>query len=193
MPFRKTTVRRRHTRGVSGSLSWEQVEQLMTGFCFIAQLDRTEPLFESEDHRRKAWSQNRRQLLAWWFDGLPKGQRIPPGVLGNFVPNLFCRPRAWWDFDAPERRRITRVSDPADPLGPMYDARPSDVARIWENAEESARALERDCAAFYGRPGATTGAGAFEVESEQAYLTRLDLLTTAEKLAGGHVIHHDPA
>jgi hypothetical protein len=162
MPRRHHAVRRRHKRGDSSALSWAQIEVLFTGGTF------EDEAFESTEHRAKAWSFNRAQILRLWFDGVPASEPATMGLHAYTTPQTLCRPWGWWHYDSPERRRL---GVPA-----------RKTASIWKSAEEIALKTGRD-AAFFGAPSATCGTGYFKAEEEDVYLRRLDLLTDAERNA----------
>jgi hypothetical protein len=162
MPRKHQGVRRRHHRGDSGELTWPQVEVLFTGSTF------EDDAFESKEHRAKAWSFNRAQLLRLWFDGVSASELTTMGLHAYTTPQTLCRPWGWWHYDSSERRRLG------------VSARKT--ASIWKSAEEIALKTGND-AAFFGAPSATCGTGPFEAEAEEVYLRRLDLLTDAERNA----------
>ncbi len=185
MPVRRSNITRKHNRGTD-DLSWDRVELLFTGVVYFPG---DAPTFESAEHARKTWANNRAQLLAWWFAGVPSNEPITPALHQFTGPRSLCRPFAWWRFDAPERRRITSIEVAHEADGRTTFSRRAatadDTARIWANAAERAEQFDRDEPDFFGAPGIVSGVGGFTFESERDYLARLDLLTEAERSARG--------
>lgn len=108
---------------------------------------------------RKGWDELRADLLPAWIDEHPG-----------------TRPYAWWEFDAPERRRRTDGAvHPFDDRG-----RNEEIER---RTQEHPEFREQAYKLFRGMPNClfTRDDFAAEWESEAAYLDRLGLLTPAEK------------
>lgn len=79
------TTRKRIRYAEGPQLSSAERELLLTGTWL-----RNDPE-PSEAKLRELWTKHRDELLAEWF---------------RREPRLFFRPQAWWDFDAPEGRRL---------------------------------------------------------------------------------------
>ncbi len=89
-----TTKRRSNRVMQSAGLRKNQVEYFLLGTYF----GRGEA-FPSAEAELAAWREYFEALLDAWF---------------TREPELFCRPAAWWRFDAPEPRRRTRGEGPAE-------------------------------------------------------------------------------
>jgi hypothetical protein len=128
----------------------EQLEHLIQGWVMFG----PEFPFRSEEHRRRTWEICRE------------------GILEEYRPGL--RPRAWWQYEAPEPRRLfsgTSVSVDPD-SGEMFEFTPSlstvPDRRFWS---------------WYGRPQLLGSQDQPIWETQLAYLERLNLARPGERQA----------
>jgi hypothetical protein len=76
------------------TLTGRQIEHLLWGFCLaVCPGPDIHFPFESEDHRRRAWEQNREHLLS-----LAGVERVP-GVFGHTPLKKRERPQAMKDYE----------------------------------------------------------------------------------------------
>lgn len=161
-------------------LTADQWDELCTGESGFTEAS----AFESEAERRGRWQRHREDLLRWWTRGPdapdPPADRFwarTPGEPGT-------RPWAWWEYDAPERRRLT---DP-DRLREHVAARRNTPEDTPDRAVETARNWTGE--SRFGIPrrdedGNVYRWGYVGFESEREYLERLDLLMPWEAMGGG--------
>lgn len=132
-------------------LSPRHIADLLTGWWHRT-TEGPDVLWESPDERRHAWLKNREEILKMNFnaDG-------PPGIFQTKGSGPGARPRAWWDYEAPEPLRwglATSSHDQDDVLS--YQLKGAQ----WPSDIPQGRVLVK--------------------ESETALLNRLGLLTAAE-------------
>lgn len=151
------------------TMTVEEADHLLTGFSF----DGGSP-FDSPEARRAAWRANREDLVLYWM-----GRSVELDVSGELFwgsgpEGPGHRPRAWWQYEAPERRKLV---DP-DRLREFVQARASQEAA--EKAVEMARSW--DGPTYLGAPTLTPQNWSFQgFETQAEYLDRLDLLTSWER------------
>ena len=134
-------------------LTEDQTMDLLEGWS----LSSKQGSFKSEEHRRELWEQNRENLLNKKAVGFGESviEREP-----------FTRPAAWWDYEAPEPRRVIKNSE------------------YWRHIEGyhfgKMRLIELE-KPFEQMYFSYSEAPELEYESEKDYLTRLNLLNPKEK------------
>ena len=151
-----TKPKRAHV-GQKAKLTTDQIWHLCKGYCLY---DRVSPNyrklgpndfpmpFRSWEHRKKVYFSFKNEIFAL------QGQNIPDSHVLAFAHG--ARPAAWWQFEAPEPRRL--ISGNKDFI------------------------LNRD-SYFFGLPNYYTNAadhGTLVFESQAEYLTRLGLLLPGE-------------
>jgi len=141
-------------RGESG-LTPEELERLISGFNI---LDGDDPAWATDDEaRRQVWLRHREYVMS--LQGKPCQGESFAFQRGTIHFPLFSRPHAWWQYDAPEPRRLLS----GDPVGRLPEhgllfGKPK-MFRDWESYNSMV------------------------FESEEAYLERLGLLNDAENAA----------
>jgi hypothetical protein len=105
MPYRpKKAIQLKNEAGITGL----ELENLILGFNI---LDGDEP-FKNENHRRNTWNKHRNYIMS--LQGKPcQGQAF--GLSQGVYFGFFERPAAWWDYEAPEPRRLLS----GDPKGAL--------------------------------------------------------------------------
>lgn len=130
---------RRRPKSRREGIEDKHVQYLLTGFWYV----RPFPFADDEAEQREVWNELRDELLPDWI-------AESPGT----------RPWAWWQFDAPERRRRINGAHPFD-----NPERSASQNRLW-----------------FGRPAVYVCRDDSEAryETEREYLTRLNLLLPEE-------------
>jgi len=154
---------RRHVNTMTDA----QLEHLLFGWNMLD----GDQGFHTEEERRECWSHNREYIMGLQgLQGQGKSMELERGLYFDF----FTRPDAWWDYDAPELRRLLS----GDPLR-------SELPPGWKRGKLGC-GLQKPTAVRLGKP--TIGIDInrpSEYESQQAYLLRHpELLTAAEKQRG---------
>ena len=94
MPKKQRKDKRKKAVGLTES----QIHHLISGWCIDSPVRWHERLgfpFKDEDHRKEAWGENRDFLMTLRNDELSYGTYLQG-----------TRPGAWWDYDAPEPRKL---------------------------------------------------------------------------------------
>jgi hypothetical protein len=89
---------RKDKRKKAVGLTESQIQHLVLGWCIDSPVRWHERLgfpFKDETHRKEAWTENRDFLMTLRNDE-PSFSTYPQGT----------RPGAWWDYDAPEPRKL---------------------------------------------------------------------------------------
>lgn len=103
---------------------------------------------------------------------------VTPYVMPEWLRELpGCRPYAWWQCEAPERRRCITGLHPLDDLD-----RRARIERTAEAVDDPERFIAEHDELRYGVPRIWLPSDVgTEYEDETTYLTRLDLLTDEER------------
>lgn len=151
-------IRRRRRRRRTDGLTKAERSQLLYGSWWFQK----EPIPHEE--RRALWEERRDELMGEWI-------QEEPGT----------RPWAWWEFDAPERRR--RIDGKPHPFD-----NPTREAEIRERAAENPEPVHDATCLWYGcprfmivLPGRDMDDFEAVYESQREYLDRLGLLTADER------------
>ena len=149
------TNRTRRKRTQSSELSESKVEHLLTGRAVM-------PGFEyPETERKKDWQKYKDPLMTYWFTE-PKDV---DEIIGFAKPGgLFTRPAAWWDYEAPERRKCLNMDISKHPV--------FDDSKQWA-FDKWAKGIPK---VGWRKDGQSP-----QFETQKEYLIRLDLLTETEK------------
>jgi hypothetical protein len=144
------TNRKRTRRGRNPELPMAIIEKLVTGYTFFYD-EPTETELEATYHKHRDFvlsfiGQRARDIEPDFF---------PAGATGIPVP-YGCRPWAWWEFDAPEPRRLLS----GDPAGAMPER------GLWFGVPGFYRSIEAHNTLVY--------------ENQADYLRRLGLLLPGE-------------
>lgn len=153
--------KRRSQKKSNLPLSFNQILHLLLGWCFGSMEGRDLQFpFQSEEHRRQVWEDNREFLINKDANGDAELAQREPGT----------RPAAWWDYDSPEPRKIIKN------------------AQFWEHREPPYMKKRGESPYSFGiskvmhpvEGWSAAGYPLAEYESEADYLQRLGLLLPGE-------------
>jgi len=136
-----------------GDVKPDQLEDLLRGYVLLPM---KKPVFKNETERRRVWEKNREYIFSL------QGQKCRDESFGlnsaiDVYFELFKRPAAWWDFEAPEPRRML-TGDPTAII--PEDGLRKGIPRCFRSREEWQQMV---------------------FESEKDFLIRHGLLTELEK------------
>lgn len=161
------------------TMTAEEADHLLTGFSFTR-----ESPFESPEVRRATWQAHREDLLLYWT-GQPVELDVDGSQFwGSRPEGPGHRPRAWWQYEAPEVRQVTD----ADRLCEYQEARPGqpDDSRSADWWAQQASGWDGDT--YLGVPKGSIEGGpryfdgsSYGFASQAEYLDRLDLLSPWER------------
>ena len=134
-------------RRTEGGLSGPELEHLIRGMNFVD----WERVNLSDEARRALWVQHRDHIMS--LQGKPAQGEAYTLQRMNLYFDLFERPSAWWDFEAPEPRRLL-AGDPGN--------------------------VVPGCGLLQGTPRRFRDGQAMVFESERDYLERHGLLNDRE-------------